>query len=170
MALITPTEMSSLSRMSYIDDNKAAAYIEEAEQNDIRRWMGDALYEYVTNNISNVSDLLNGCYYDAQDCCGTIRRRHMGVKSALAYYAYSRIVTGGTIELTRVGVVDRNSDYSYHTDLQNRQQASREAAAIADRYMGEVMDYVKNNETLAAYAAKAQRPNSNRTTLKIIGE
>lgn len=172
MALITASELSSLSRTSYIDDTKSAAYIEEAEQCDVRKHMGDKLFEYITENSTNqdLATLMNGGYYDVQCGNDTDRRYHPGLKRTLAYYTYARLVTGGTIELTRVGVVDRDSNYSHHTDLKNRQQASRETAAIADEYMSQVLDYCRHNNTLKAYTVPAQRPNSSRTIINIIGQ
>ena len=168
VGLITPDELSKLTRMSYVDDDKARCFIDEAEQNDIRSKLGDDLYNYVVEHFGELPDLMNGSSYDTQ--CG-MTRYHAGLKKALAYYAYSRLIVGGNIELTRSGMVNRDSDYSHHSDNEERQQTSRETAAIADRYLNEVLDYVRNDETLKQYAPKPTPfKNTSRTNVTIIGD
>lgn len=168
VGLITPEELSKLTRMSYIDDDKARCFIDEAEQNDVRSKLGDPLYGYICSHVDDLYDLLAGCTYETQ--CGDTRY-HAGLKKALAYYAYSRLIVGGNIELTRAGMVNRDSDYSYHSDIGERQQTSRETAAIADRYLNEVLDYCRNDDTLKQYVPKpATFKNTSRTNVTIIGE
>lgn len=167
VGLITPDELAKLTRMSYVDDDKARCFIDEAEQNDIRPKLGDPLYSYIVANFGGLRDLMSGCSYEAQ--CG-MTRYHAGLKKALAYYAYSRLIMGGNIELTRSGMVNRDSDYSHHSDNEERQQTSRETAAIADRYLNEVLDYVRNNNALKQYAPKPSMfKNTSRTNVTIIG-
>lgn len=166
VSLITPAELSQLSRMCFADDDKAKRFIDEAEQNDIRKNLGNKLYSYIVENRGILGDLLNGCPYTA----GSETRYHSGLKKALAYYAYSRLIVGGNVELTRAGVVNRDSDYSHQSDTEERQQTSRETAAIADRYINEVLDYCRNHETLRLYVSANKFKETNRTSVKIIGE
>lgn len=166
MALITASDINTLARPCYADDTKAARFIDEAEQQDLRQRLGDRLYSYIVSNTEALTDLLDGCTYTA----GGEERTVKGLKTALAYYTYSRIVVGGNIEVTRVGVVARDSQYSERSDYSERLQVSRETAAIADYYMSEVLDYCRADATLRLLMRKQNLLSSNRTKFKIAGK
>jgi hypothetical protein len=151
--LITPQDISLLARPCYADEAKVLAYIYEAEQNNIKTKIGDDLFLRLKDGENPL--LLEGGIYEKNGK----RYQLNGIKKALAYYAYSRLLESGSVDLTRQGVVNRRSDNANAVDEDNIIKISRETYAIADRYMQEIMDY------LGAGEAKTTQ----RTSVRLIG-
>ena len=152
--LITPVEVSMLSRPCYTDEQKTLRFINEAEQNDIRPALGDDVFLSLKKG-ENVM-LLNGGQYKRDGKTHIIN----GVKRALAYYVHSRLLESGSVDLTRQGAVYRRSDSSDKASDSDVVRISRETYAIADRYMQECLEYL-NADT---------KHNSNRVVFFRIGD
>lgn len=134
--LITPEEISTLARPCYADEEKALAYIVEAEQNNIKPAIGDDLYIQLKEGEQTF--LLEGGIYERNS-----KRYYLnGIKKALAYFVISRLYESSTTELTRQGAVNRRSEYSDNADNSEIISVSRETYAIANRYMEEVEKYL----------------------------
>lgn len=152
-SLITPEEISTLARPCYADEAKALAYIYECEQNDIKKVIGDDLF--IQLKEGGQTFLLEGGIYERNGK----RYELNGIKRALAYYVYSRLLESSSVELTRQGVVNRRSDHSNDADDREIISVSRETLAIADRYMQEV----------AVYLGIGEAESSQRTKIMVIG-
>lgn len=134
--LITPEEISTLARPCYADEEKALAYIVEAEQNNIKPAIGDDLF--IQLKEGGQTFLLEGGIYERNG-----KRYYLnGIKKALAYFVISRLYESSTTELTRQGAVNRRSEYSDNADNREIISVSRETYAIANRYMEEVEKYL----------------------------
>jgi hypothetical protein len=129
------------------------AYIYEAEQNNIKPKIGDDLFLRLKDGENPL--LLDGGTYEKNGK----RYQLNGIKKALAYYAYSRLLESSSVDLTRQGVVNRRSDAANAADEDNIIKISRETYAIADRYMQEVMDYLGAGE----------QQTTQRTSVRLIG-
>jgi hypothetical protein len=151
--LITPQDISLLARPCYADEAKALAYIYEAEQNNIKPKIGDDLFLRLKDGENPL--LLEGGIYEKNGK----RYQLNGIKKALAYYAYSRLLESSSVNLTRQGVVNRRSDNANAADEDNIIKISRETYAIADRYMQEIMDYLGAGE----------QQTTQRTSVRLIG-
>ena len=166
--IITPQEITSLARPCYVDDAKAVQFIAEAERNDIIRKTGAGLWAWMRDNrmMRDCAILMRGGEWT--DSRGNV---HIiaGLKTACAYFAYSRIVTQGNIELTRTGSVNRTASYSERSDWQERLQASREAAAIGQSCLDEAMMYASTLSALDGIM-KPARNDAGRTRIDIIGQ
>lgn len=134
--LITPAEISTLARPCYADEEKALAYIVEAEQNNIKPAIGDDLF--IQLKEGGQTFLLEGGIYERDGK----RYELNGIKRALAYFVISRLYESSTTELTRQGVVNRRSEYSDNADERDIISVSRETYAIANRYMEEIERYL----------------------------
>lgn len=134
--LITPEEISTLARPCYADEEKALAYIVEAEQNNIKPAIGDDLF--IQLKEGGQTFLLEGGIYERNGK----RYELNGIKKALAYFVISRLYESSTTELTRQGAVNRRSEYSDNADNSEIISVSRETYAIANRYMEEVEKYL----------------------------
>lgn len=152
---ITPQDISLLARPCYADEAKALAYIYEAEQNNIKPKIGDDLFLRLKDGESPL--LLEGGTYEKNGK----RYQLNGIKKALAYYAYSRLLESSSVDLTRQGVVNRRSDTANAADEDNIIKISRETYAIADRYMQEIIDYLG--------AGEAKMETTQRTSVRLIG-
>lgn len=134
--LITPEEISLLARPCYADEEKALAYIVEAEQNNIKPAIGDDLF--IQLKEGGQTFLLEGGVYERNG-----KRYYLnGIKKALAYFVISRLYESSTTELTRQGAVNRRSEYSDNADERDIISVSRETYAIANRYMEEIERYL----------------------------
>lgn len=168
--LITEEEISTLARPCYIDHAKALQFIAEAEQQDIKAKVGDGLFAWVTtfSNQSTPEGILmlqGGEWTDSHGNTHVLN----GLKKALAYFTFSRIITGANIEMTRTGAINRTSEHSMRSDWQERLQVSRECFGIGQRYLDEVMCYVGGTPMLSAIA-HPHRSDNQRTKIKIIGD
>lgn len=164
--LITPNEISSLAREVFIDDTKATRFIDEAEDMDVRPALGDKMLQYIRQNAGTLTELMNGATYEYNGATYTFS----GLKKAIAYYAYARLIVGGDIEVTRSGINSRDSEYSHKAVIEERQQVSRECSAIADHHMNQLLDYIKRTDSLAQYLERPKRADTQRTKCKIIGD
>lgn len=89
-------------------------YILEAEQFDLRPFLGDDLYlDLVADfeaspSLETYSDLYNGSQYTYNDRS----YQHDGIVSVLAYFTYSRYIANANIHSTKHGVVQKNTEFS----------------------------------------------------------
>lgn len=164
-AIITLSDINALARTCHADESIAASLIAEAERQDIKPKIGDALYLQITRDeIPAAYDtLLDGGEWQQRD--GTVRYL-TGLRTALAYYAYARIIRDGNIQSTRFGAVIKTEDNSAESERAERQRQYREAFTTADGYMSEVMEYLSENAEAFDYARKTMR--ANRCTLRVI--
>lgn len=100
--LVTTDEVAGLSRgmSTHIEENKVEIYIRESENIDIKAALGDALFLDIKENPLKYEFLLNGGRYELKN--GDVRL-FAGIKTALAYYTYARIVKNGDGNVTRFG-------------------------------------------------------------------
>lgn len=164
-AIITLSDINALARTCHADESIAASLIAEAERQDIKPKIGDAMYLQITRDeIPAAYDtLLDGGEWQQRD--GTVRYL-TGLRTALAYYAYARIIRDGNIQSTRFGAVIKTEDNSAESERAERQRQYREAFTTADGYMSEVMEYLSENAEAFGYARKTMR--ANRCTLRVI--
>ena len=96
--LITSDEVSTLARgMSiHVEQEKIETYIRESEDIDIKSAIGDALFIDIQGSPEKYELLLNGGVYEDKN------GKHVmtGLKTALAYYAYARLVKNGDGHVT----------------------------------------------------------------------
>lgn len=166
--LITTLEVSSLSRsMSvHVDEDKIETYIRESESIDIKSALGDALYLDVKDNPDKYKLLLEGGIYEGKDG----KQLLIGLKTALAYYTYARIVKNGDGNVTRYGFVQKESEYCSHIEFKEKVMAYDDAFSIADRYLKEcVMFLNEKKEEYPLYNGEG-KIKANRTVYRVIGE
>lgn len=165
--LITPDEINELARPCSADEDIARRFIEEAEHNDIRPALGDALYIAIATSPDKYDELLNGGLYS--DPCGE-QRYFPGLKKALAYYAYARIVKSGTNISTRYGFVSKSDDYSHSVEFKERNQAYNDAFSIADHYMKDCLGYIQCRPEAFPEYTQDGKMTANRVRYKVIGD
>ena len=159
-ALITPNDISKLARPCYSDKDIAEKAIDEAIDIDIRYLVGDSAYQELIQSTD--FKLLNGGEYEDSKGCKHIMA---GLKKAIAYLAYSRIVRYGNSLPTRFGTMQSNDAYSSHTDLKERQMISDDAYSIGLKYVYEVLAYIKKDDCKPVEPLKSKR-----SIFKVIGD
>lgn len=158
--LITPEEVGVLSRpiSQHIDHQQITAYITEVEQLIIRPKLGDFLFGEVKKNPTDYHVILEGGSDDYGQVCG-------GLKKALAYYTYARIVKDGATIATRFGAVEKTDEYSMRIEQDRKDAIYRECTQMADAYLEEVVKYSKKQGWVSDSEAGGIR-----STVYIIGE
>lgn len=167
--LITTLEVADLSRsMSvHVDEDKIETYIRESESIDIKAALGDALYLDVKENPEKYELLLDGCTYE--DKCGE-KKIFMGIKTALAYYTYARIVKNGDGNVTRYGFVHKEDEYSSRPDIKEKVMAYNDAFSIADRYLKECVMFLDDRKEEYPLYKGNGKIKANRTVFRILGD
>lgn len=167
--LITPSDVKTKARdiSQYVSDEKIQIYIEESENIDIKNALGDALFLDIKEHSENYTSLLDGNRYETE--CGE-KRVFTGLKAALAYYSYARLVKNGDGNVNRFGFVKKDSEYSTRSDLKEKVMAYNDAFSVADRYLKECVRYLNDcNSQYPLYKGQG-RIKANRTVFRIIGE
>lgn len=170
--LITPSDVLALSRNSSqsINHQDIEVYIEEAEQLDIKTTIGTALYLRLLNDTgdkdANRKLLYGGTY---KSCCGEVSM-FAGIRKALAYYVYGRIVKNGGRTSTRFGYVEKQGDFSSRVEYKERLDAANDATLVADSYMKETLNYLEQSGVYSEYKYCGRGMQNRRVTIKVIGE
>jgi hypothetical protein len=180
--LITKQDITQYARPCNADDALVNRCIEEAELFDLRVNIGDELYmelqdaikkhQYGTftdtfdesfDRASRIAFLYSGGKYQDRDGAWHM---FIGVRSALCYYAYARIVRSGSGTQTRFGYVSKEDSYSSHASAADRVQAYNGAFELADAYMIEARRFIRE-----MCPELQQRPmKNNRVKLHVIGK
>ena len=169
--LILPAEVGELARPCYADDALLTQIIAESEREDIRPRIGAAIY-VALKEASTEEDLTGGMRVlllggTWTDSAGKVRYLD-GLKTALAYYVYGRVIRDGNITSTRYGAViksDENSNSA--SDTAERQRQYRQAFAAADTMLTEAVNYI-----IAAQLGGCEdvpRVTSNRARMSVVG-
>lgn len=151
---------------AHMDEDKVNTYIRESENIDIKSALGDALFLDVKKNTEKYSVLLEGGEYEYCEH----KRTFVGLRTALAYYTYARIVKNGDGNVTRFGYVNKDSEYSSMADVKLKTQAYNEAFSIADTYLKECVMFLEANKKDYPLYKGNGGIKSNRTKFRILGD
>ena len=164
--LIQPTEVGTLARECNAEEEIVIRAIEESEMNDIRPALGDGVFSAVKANPTKYNTLLNGGEYEVRG----VVKVFAGLKTALAYYVWARLAKTSPYHITRFGFVVKGDDYSRQPEWSERQAIYNDAYAIADGYIRDCAEYVKDNPSLfgSLLGANDER-NTTRSFTRIIG-
>lgn len=167
--LITIEEVMSLARdmSQHIDKPKIEVYLRESEYIDIKSALGDALFLDVKEHSEKYSTLLDGGVYETE--CG-VKKMFAGLKIALAYYTFARVVKNGDGNVTRFGLVKKESEYSSHADLKEKMIAYNDAFDVANQYLKECVIYLNDNKKQFPLYKGRGGIKANKTVFRILGE
>lgn len=161
--LITREDIDKECRPCNAQDALADRCIEEAQNLDIIPAIGADWWLRVQNiNDDAVATLLweGGVY---KDTCGD-SHIFAGLRKALLYYAYGRIVRNSVGVSTRFGFQVKSDQYSDEAEQSQKTQAYNEAFAIADGYKAQCLAYLNTSE-----ACCKRKIVNNRISIKKIG-
>jgi hypothetical protein len=161
--LVTREDIDRECRPCSAQDALVDRCIEEAQNLDIIPAIGAEWWLRLLerNDDKQAITLWEGGVY--KDACG---EQHIfaGLRKALLYYAYGRVVRSSGGVATRYDFVVKADQYSDSADIKAKAQAYNEAFATADGYKAQALAY------LASVAACAKRViRNNRLSVKKIG-
>jgi hypothetical protein len=133
--LISATDFATYKELSVnIDDTtRINPYILQAQQFDLKLLVGEVFYKDILDNPTSTENalLLNEGSYTHQNKS----YEFFGLKSALVYYAYARLLENQNINVTRFGVVFKNNaDVSERVDEKTLQRLIQQARGQARAY------------------------------------
>lgn len=119
-------------------------YILQAEQFDLRPFLGDALYFDINSNITvqQYIDLLNGKDYTPTNSVNQLR--YEGLKQALVYFAYARYLTSSNIRPTATGFVRKENQYSTELKYDELVRRSQEYKSMGNACLSDAGLYLNN--------------------------
>ena len=153
--LLTAAQVRLLCRpiSTHYDDTRIEMFIPEAEQLDVKPILGEQMYidllEAQTGTTLSVNQvlLLDGGIYTVEN------RKYIfkGLKVAISYFVYSRLIRNADGQLTRFGFVDKNLNESDRPQLKEKLVAADDAAKSGNAYLNEVLQLIKLNDMDEVY-------------------
>ena len=168
---------------SHVDKKVLEALIQETENMDIRPVLGAVFFQNLVEADREepfIKLLLNGGYYphifdptfDAtfQQEAIVLDAHFQGLKSAVAYYVQAKLVKTNDNQITRFGVMQKDSEYGTRPSYSERNDQYNDLASIADQYLRDTLEYLNiYRERYPLFGCKGSIRN-NRTIYRIIGE
>ena len=148
--LLDTEELKELGRpIGDVRENKLQAYLNEVEQTIVKPAIGDALFLALHNeDIEPESDhdiLLNGGEWTGAACGCADDGVHFfaGLKTAISYFVYAKLLMTGDIESTRYGFVQKEGAYSQSISQQQRVAAYNDAMEVGNAHLRDCVTYCK---------------------------
>lgn len=147
--LISLAEFQTLARPAsvHMDESEVLAFVREAEDLNIKPLIGINTYttlveaavpaQSLTPELQTL--LLGGKYTPTSGCGG--EKECFGLKRAVAYLAYARMIAANGGMVTRTGYYQHDDDYASRMDDKNRANARRDVQNMADFYLASCADY-----------------------------
>lgn len=148
--LITPEQIAQFKQLtaSLSSPKVLEPYIQEAQEFDLRPFLGDELYADLLDKYDQAQmtdaykELYNGCTYTY----GGITYKHEGVVPILAYFTYARYAKRSNITSTKYGLVQKTNDFSQPISSADRAQQVNDARSGAIVYQERVRHFLNANE------------------------
>lgn len=153
--LITIEEFKTLARpvSIHIDPDVVNAYIRESEDMHIIPAIGyDRFKSLLSDDALSDDDttLLSGGEYKATDNCGCATktestRKCFGLKLALAYYVYAKMLRSDGSVMARAGFMQHNDQYASHVDDSKNKQYN-DVVDCAEYYLNSCLEFIKSKD------------------------
>lgn len=131
---------------SHLDGDEVEKFIEECEDMYIIPAIGLETFKTLLGDIVKGMDediILNGGEWHGDGCgCGGELRRCHGIRKALSYFVYARMIQNDGGIVTRTGFVKHNDEYASRDDDKNRVRKYNEVMQIAETYLSTTLDYL----------------------------
>lgn len=145
--LITVERFKELARPTskHIDEGEVQTFIRECEDIYIIPAIGLARFKALQEDKQepkNITLLDGGEFTDKE---GRLKKCS-GLRLALSYFVYAKMVMSDGGLLTRTGLMQHNDSYASREDDRNRVRMYNDAMGVAETYLGSCLAYVKNIE------------------------
>lgn len=163
--LLQDKEVGTLTRpiSIHIDTNKMRVCIEETERMDMKPIFGQALMHELRENECAHRLLLDGGEYGTED--GLFE--FAGLKKAEAYFVYARLLSVIDNNITRFGMVNKETEQSNRVAWAAKNKEIEEAKETALQYAKDCIRYMRTESKYDSYQTGAYRQ---RVKYNIIGE
>lgn len=129
--------------MANLDQSRVNTYIIEAQENDLRPVLGDALYKDFIDNqsLTKYTELLRGKSYTVNGFAIDFP----GVKPMLAYFTLARIVANNQMNITSYGIVQKTVNESQPVEQAGVKALVTELRSVAVSYQNRLIQFLKAN-------------------------
>lgn len=167
--LATFADIKAVRPISNLVNSEARAdmYLTEAQNFDVAQSIGIAMIADLITNPSTAPNalLLSGGTYTYNNTTYEC----LGLKKAIAYYAYSRILKNNPVNATAFGIVQKQSDFSDPSPVANIAAAVRDAEAAGRFVLQSCIDLIQRNPANYPLSTCIARPRTNTPRFKSIG-
>ena len=124
-------------------------YIREAQEFDLRRFLGEELYIDLIDDLDaspsleTYGDLVTGSTYTKDG----ITYQHDGLKPVLVYFTYARYLENAGVASTNFGVVQKKNEFSDPIDEKRTGRLISQARSGAIVYQARVERYLNDHST-----------------------
>lgn len=142
--LISPDEVKKLSRpiSIHVNEEDVVRFTDETEQLDIIPAIGTDLYLSLLEAPldEKYTVLMNGGVYTGSDGKKLIFK---GLKVAIAYYVYAKMVKNDGRILSESGLLAHNDEYGTKPDDKQKYVSYNDTLNVAKKYLADVLEYLK---------------------------
>lgn len=120
-----------------LDPVKLTPFIKEVETAQVRPLLGAKLYKELDEGVKTDDILLDGGYYnnDNNFC--------EGLKEAVAYLVYARMLPSQQMTVTAYGVVQKTGEFSNKVDEANLNREVQHANQLGEQYLQSCVNYLR---------------------------
>lgn len=148
-----------------LKDARLAPYLKECEDAYIMPALGADLYERLDNKIETDETLLNGGYYNKAD--GARAYCH-GIRRAVAYFAYARVLRNNQVNVTAFGVVNKTGSYSQQAESAQVESAATDAIKMAEVYLHSCIEYLHREDDCKCGKRHPGQPSDTKLHVQIL--
>lgn len=155
----------------HVDDEELETFIRECEDTVIIPAIGLKRFKELCGEENQLGDenriLLCGGEYENRK--GELKQC-VGLKAALSYFTYAKmIMSDGTI-LTRTGLMQHNDSYAERSDDKNRVRRYNDVMNVAEEYLSTCLAYLASLNKVCCGNAEAGRVKGTRVRIHAIGD
>ena len=149
--LLTVEEFRSLARPTskHIDEEEVCSFIRECEDMTIIPAIGYDTYEkLLSDDLSDEEKVLldGGTWVQGivGRCYGQngLRRKCSGLKTALSYFVYAKMIQSDGSIVTRTGAMGHNDEYASH--IEDKKGRYNDVMNVAEEYLSGCLQYWKS--------------------------
>lgn len=125
-----------------IRDKRIIPYLQEVEDASIIPAIGAELYERLDSGELADDTLISGGYYDTKQG----RRLCHGIRKAVAYIAYAKMLRANKVSVTAFGVTEKRGNFSQSADETSVNYAANHADKMGTFYLDSSIEYLRSKE------------------------
>lgn len=162
--LLTVEEFRSLARPTskHIDEEEVCSFIRECEDMTIIPAIGYDTYEkLLSDDLSDEEKVLldGGTWVQGivGRCNGQngLRRKCSGLKTALSYFVYAKMIQSDGSIVTRTGAMRHNDEYASH--IEDKKGRYNDVMNVAEEYLSGCLQYWKSVKSEDVHPVRGSR-------------
>ena len=164
--ILTVEEFKELARPTskHVDEKEVMAFVRECEDMNIIPAIGlDDFEALCGDELTDEQKILldGGSWVQKVDggCGGQngLRKRCSGLKTALAYFVYAKMIQSDGGIVTRTGIMRHNDGHASHTDDKNRVRRYNDVMNVAEEYLTGCLMYWRSVKGEAVRQVRGSR-------------